>query len=76
VTKNKNRKKIHLAKIYFLYCFLPALLIYGSFVTLNHHRGSDSWCVAIEASLIVSTSVPLIVFGIAFALYLKKFSDH
>lgn len=47
VTKNKNRKKIHLAKIYFLYCFLPALLIYGSFGTLNHHRGSDNWCVAI-----------------------------
>lgn len=72
--QNKNRRKIYYAKVYFLYCFLPMLLVLSIFGTLNHQK-NDSWCIIINISIIISSSIPLIVYGIAFALYLRKFSD-
>lgn len=60
--------------MYFLYCFLPMLLVLSIFGTLNHQK-HDSWCIIINISIIISSSIPLVVYGIAFALYLRKFSD-
>lgn len=50
------------------------LLVLSIFGTLNHQK-DDSWCIIINVSIIISSSIPLIVYGIAFALYLRKFSD-
>jgi hypothetical protein len=74
ISQNNDRKKLHYAKVYFLYCFLPMLLILSIVGTLNHHQ-NDSWCIIINISIIVSSLIPLVVFGFAFALFLKKFSD-
>jgi hypothetical protein len=74
VIQNRNKKKIYYAKFYFLYCFLPMMLVLSMFGTLNH-RADDSWCSIIKISIIISSSIPLIVFVIAFTFHIKKFSD-
>lgn len=74
VSQKKERKNIYYAKVYCLYCLLPILLLLSLFGTLNH-RDSDNWCLIINLTIIASAYIPLIVYCIAFALYLKKFSD-
>lgn len=74
VNQKEERKNIYYAKIYFLYCFLPLMLVLSIFGTLNH-SSDDSWCLVISLSIIFSSFIPLIVYCTAFALYLKKFSD-
>lgn len=74
VSQKKERKNIYYAKMYCLYCFLPIMLVLSLFGTLNHRDG-DAWCIIINISIIVSAYIPLIVYCIAFGLYLKKFSD-
>lgn len=74
VNQKKERKNIYYAKVYCLYCFLPIMLVLSLFGTLNHREG-DSWCIIINLAIIVPAATPLIVYCIAFGLYLKKFSD-
>lgn len=74
VSQKKERKNIYYAKVYCLYCFLPIMLVLSLFGTLNHMDG-DGWCILINITIIVSAYTPLIVYCIAFGLYLKKFSD-
>lgn len=69
-----NKKIVKIARLYFLYCFLPMLLVMSLFGTLNHRSG-DSWCDIVIYCMFVSSMLPLIIFCIAFALYLKKFAD-
>lgn len=75
VSQKKERKHIYYAKVYFLYAFLPLLLVLSLFGTLNHQPGQDSWCIIINLSILISSFVPLFVFCTAFAIYMKKFSD-
>lgn len=50
------------------------MLILSILGTLMHRKGDD-WCSVVNFSLVFSSLLPLFVFGVAFGLYLKKFSD-
>ena len=53
-----------------LLIFLVVTLI-GSF----QHRRGDTWCTAVATLIVVSSFLPLGVFGIAMYYYAGRFSD-
>jgi len=70
----RNRIRIKYLRYFLLYCLLPVLLLLALLGTLQH-RLHDDWCTVVNFSLVTSSVLPLLVFGLAFGLYLKKFSD-
>ncbi len=72
--KEKQRKCIYYLKNYFITLLLLAMLIFSLFGTLNQ-QFNDSWCTLVSVMLVISSFLPLVVFGIAMFFYAGRFWD-
>lgn len=61
-------------KNYFITLLLLAMLIFSLFGTLNQ-QFNDSWCTLVSVMLVISSFLPLVVFGIAMFFYAGRFWD-
>lgn len=71
--KRITRKKVNLVKNFLLYITLPLLLTTSILGTLKNDF--SEWCGVVRISVVAGSLFPLIIFGIAIALYASKFAD-
>ena len=68
------KMKVNMARRTVLHILLLGMLLVSVFGTMFHTK-DDRWCDAVTISVVVSSFLPLIVFGSAVFFYAERFWD-
>ena len=68
------KMRVNLARRTVLHVMLLGMLLVSIFGTMFHQDG-DNWCTAVTISVVISTFLPLITFGVAVFFYAERFWD-